>query len=322
LYLENVRLTVEKAAEKQISATGQITAAETLSFLRSTLTEMSSDILKLDFIVGFDQADTDEALVLHRPLFDEVLIDELGALAVEFSETEKNSIFNTIANLLVRRCFPAQTSGVVFAGYGTTEIFPKIASYIVEGIACNKVRKILIEDKSNINNERFVTTIVPFAQDEMVWTFINGVDPHISQFTLTYLENVFADYPHALGVAPDTIDLAIFGELKLRLQIASRSLLSQLRLDVKKYQDDVHRQPILEMVGSLPKDELAAMAESLVNLTAFKHKISKALQTVGGPIDVAVISKGDGFIWVKRKHYFRPELNQRFFSNYFSQDEQ
>ena len=75
--------------------------------------------------------------------------------------------------------------------------------------------------------------------------------------------------------------------------------------------------PIIEMLGHLQKDELAEMAESLVNLTAFKRKMSKEMESVGGPIDVAVISKGDGFIWVKRKHYFKPELNQAFFNNYF-----
>jgi hypothetical protein len=40
-------------------------------------------------------------------------------------------------------------------------------------------------------------------------------------------------------------------------------------------------------------------------------------ETVGGAIDVAVISKGDGFVWIKRKHYFRPELNGHFQENYF-----
>jgi hypothetical protein len=39
--------------------------------------------------------------------------------------------------------------------------------------------------------------------------------------------------------------------------------------------------------------------------------------SVGGPIDVAVISKIDGFVWIKRKHYFDPALNHQFFSNYF-----
>jgi hypothetical protein len=32
---------------------------------------------------------------------------------------------------------------------------------------------------------------------------------------------------------------------------------------------------------------------------------------------VVVISKGDGLIWMRRKHYFRPELNPHFFTNYF-----
>ncbi len=67
----------------------------------------------------------------------------------------------------------------------------------------------------------------------------------------------------------------------------------------------------------LPKDELAAMAESLVNLTSFKRRISMDEETVGGPIDVAVISKGDGFIWIKRKHYFDPKLNPGFLANYY-----
>jgi len=66
----------------------------------------------------------------------------------------------------------------------------------------------------------------------------------------------------------------------------------------------------------LLKDELAAMAEALVNLTKFKRRVSTARETVGGPIDVAVITKGDGFVWVKRKHYFSPDLNPRVIARY------
>jgi len=47
-----------------------------------------------------------------------------------------------------------------------------------------------------------------------------------------------------------------------------------------------------------------------------KRKMSQGIETVGGPIDVAVISKGDGFVWIKRKHYFKPELNVPFLENY------
>jgi hypothetical protein len=91
-----------------------------------------------------------------------------------------------------------------------------------------------------------------------------------------------------------------------------------LQKDVEYYIREMHVKPIIDMVKVLPKEELAAMAESLVNLTAFKRRMSNELETVGGPIDVAVISKGDGFVWIKRKHYFDPDLNHQFFANYFS----
>jgi hypothetical protein len=54
------------------------------------------------------------------------------------------------------------------------------------------------------------------------------------------------------------------------------------------------------------------MAESLVNLTSFKLRISMKAPSVAGPIDVAVISKKDGFVWIKRKHYFPKDLNPQF----------
>ena len=67
--------------------------------------------------------------------------------------------------------------------------------------------------------------------------------------------------------------------------------------------DDISR-----MVAYLSKEDVAELAEALVHLTQLKLKVSPEHETVGGPIDVAVISKGDGLIWIKRKHYFEREL--------------
>jgi hypothetical protein len=67
------------------------------------------------------------------------------------------------------------------------------------------------------------------------------------------------------------------------------------------------------MVSFMPKQELASFAESLVNITSIKRRVTAELETVGGPVDVAVISKSDGFVWVKPKHYFDPSLNPRYF---------
>ena len=59
-------------------------------------------------------------------------------------------------------------------------------------------------------------------------------------------------------------------------------------------------------VSALPRQDLAKMAEALVSLTAFIMRMSADQdETVAEPIDVAILSKGDGFIWVKHKDLIR-----------------
>ncbi len=91
--------------------------------------------------------------------------------------------------------------------------------------------------------------------------------------------------------------------------------------DMNGFINQKYVQPITSIVSFLPKDELAVMAETLVNLTSFKRKVSIGSETVGGPIDVAVISKGDGFVWIKRKNYFNKELNPRYFASIYNKRE-
>ncbi len=71
--------------------------------------------------------------------------------------------------------------------------------------------------------------------------------------------------------------------------------------------------PILQSIESMPNEEIAEMCESLIRITSLKRKISSDLESVGGPIDVAIISKGDGFIWKKNKNYINTELNPQFY---------
>jgi len=69
---------------------------------------------------------------------------------------------------------------------------------------------------------------------------------------------------------------------------------------------------LMEVITQLPKEEMAILAEAIVELTSLRRRMESQTETVGGPIDVAVISKGDGFIWIKRKHYFDIEKNREF----------
>ncbi len=71
---------------------------------------------------------------------------------------------------------------------------------------------------------------------------------------------------------------------------------------------------MLDVVRSLPPEEMAAMAESLVEITSLRRRVDSDVESVAGPVDVALISKGDGLVWVKRKHYFDSLINKDFSS--------
>jgi len=201
-------------------------------------------------------------------------------------------------------------TGVVVAGFGEKEHFPKLVQTEFSGMAAGHPLYSEINSASIDNGGQAI--LVPLAQKEMVFTFMDGVDPDLhSQLEddtkrackgifEVIIEEIKKKYPK-------------YGnDLKSKVEKNLDRLASDLYNKSKKVRTSEYRNQIMEMVASLPKDELGGMAESLVNLTKFKRRISRQQETVGGPIDVAVITKGDGFVWTKRKHYFKPELNPRY----------
>jgi hypothetical protein len=74
-----------------------------------------------------------------------------------------------------------------------------------------------------------------------------------------------------------------------------------------------HARPLRRVIGSLPIDEMASLAETLVMLESLKEKVTQPSESVSGPIDVAIITKHEGLVWAKRKHFFEANLNPRYF---------
>lgn len=100
---------------------------------------------------------------------------------------------------------------------------------------------------------------------------------------------------------------------KLRKDVAdvTQRVFDKSSADLERFRHRTFVQPVLKVVSILSIEDIAVMAETLVNLASFRQKISMSVETVGGPVDVAVISKGDGFVWIKRKRYFNLDQNPR-----------
>jgi hypothetical protein len=213
------------------------------------------------------------------------------------------------------------TSGVVIAGFGVEDIFPILESFSVGG----KIDDYLKHQRNEAECVELIfptnATIVPFAQSEMVSTFMEGVDPDYQEIINGCMGHICSVYPQILVDNIDCLDEQGKENEKKRLEEIGKNMLDAYTNALSDYRQANHISPVMRVVQALPKDELAAMAETLINLTSFKRRVSMEEETVAEPIDVAVISKGDGFIWIKRKSYFEREFNQRFFANYYKEDD-
>jgi hypothetical protein len=206
-------------------------------------------------------------------------------------------------------------SGVVIAGFGKEDIFPTIENYKFDRIANNRLK--YKELGTYPINDEAGARIIPFAQSEMVSTFMEGVDPGYKSFKDGYIFKIFDDYAEIIINTLDKYSDTEKENIKIKLVGAGEQLVKDLDNALSNYRRMHLFGPILNVVSGLPRDELASMAEALVNLTSLKRRVTPESETVGGPIDVAIITKGDGFIWIKRKHYFRIELNPQFRENYY-----
>lgn len=197
------------------------------------------------------------------------------------------------------------------AGFGEHEYLPSSYSAALRGRICGHLMSLDgVHVDITLTRPSHVQT---FAQDEEARAYLSGVNSAVRDRIINFwMDWMHSAQENALSVA-HSID-GISNEAAEKIGAAffdhARKNVHSFLDEMQEHQDEVLLAPIWESIGFLPKDELAVVAESLVNLTSLKQRMSiHEVQTVGGAIDVALISKGDGFVWLKRKHYFSAELN-------------
>ena len=214
-------------------------------------------------------------------------------------------------------------SGIVIAGFGKNDIFPSLVSTTLYSIYNNKLY--MNENISFNITEKKNAKIIPFAQTDMVETFLHGVSKSFQKQVARFIKEKIKIYPEIMNSSfkTDEFDGNIVNKLNDVKQEIEENFNNHYNELTEEYEKLIkkgigkHINPILHDVINLPKNEMAVLAESLVHLISLKRKFSLDQdETVGGDIDVAIISKGDGFIWAKRKHYFDPELNHHYVNNY------
>jgi len=251
------------------------------------------------------------------------ILADYGAIAREVTQQVFGNMpllqrdFANLASLCALACVKSTTfrswSGLVFAGFGRSDAFPSVHEFVINGRLSGTV---MLEEPPvvSITHDRG-GDIRTFAQDRHAWSFLNGIDNEMRTLIMTELHDWVENSQE------------IFGRLLARThpRLAAKTVASITELQHEMFDTYLHewflkrmqsheiahfRNPILDSIEFLPREELALLAESLVNLTSMWQRVSvHGQQTVGGEIDVALISHGDGLVWIKRKHYFSLDLN-------------
>jgi len=213
-------------------------------------------------------------------------LEELGRWTGNLTPAAKTMIADA-ANWSTRRLSTREQyfSGLVFAGFGAGQQLPALSCHLLGVPYAGHLRK--KDSRIQEVSARRPAIVAPFAEVRWAHTFMQGIDPSIRKW--------FGGMVKQQG---EELDL---GE--------SYSDQLNAELDVQINQ---RAESIITAVSYLPKAGLAEFAESVVRITALSLRMSMAPETVGEPIDVAVLSRADGLVWVKRTPYFSQELQPPF----------
>lgn len=297
-------------AKDEIKKTGKVLNDNTLfSALLLILDGFIELYSNKDKCLGFEDYTLEQFVIYSGEIIDNTLIEYLSSpnCPKNFREIFINALFLIItSNIHVYLV----TTEIIIWGYGEDELFPSYESFVVSLAFDNKL-KYTSKSKYVVSNDN-VACVEPFAQTDVANTVVRGIDSDLRvQFYNTYKSSLNTFKDEIISKLQDASAPMALIDMFKSLDVDAYTNVYIQSMD--EYIQKNYIEKLVNTISYLSKEDLADMAESLVRMTYLKRRITSEEESVGGPVDVAVITKGDGFIWLKRKHYFSPELNHHYF---------
>ena len=223
-----------------------------------------------------------------------------GFPGLPLDETMRRQLRDIAVFCVVKDLFLEDVTGLVTAGYGAEENYPVVVVHNVSGVVGGFVKRAEV-DVTAIGTE-MRSGISLFADCEASYAFLRGMELDLEVRIYAALQGIGASLVEQAVASFPGVEAAERDSVR-------RKLLTQLLPDhirrfhgvIAGYQQQAYVDPILRALEIATKPDLAEMARELVALNIFKKKIRAGAQTVGGAVDVALISRDGGFSWVQRQ---------------------
>jgi len=201
---------------------------------------------------------------------------------------------------VVKDLFLEDVTGLVFAGFGEDERYPNLVTVFASAMVGGYLKR--ADASADAIDTETKSKIRVFADSEVTNAFIRGIDLNLERrlyggFRMMMgglVDQVVAAFPQADAAQRDDVRARFQGNFVPRYLEAFRAMIAD-------YQQQTFINPILRVLEIASRTELAETAKELVSLNVFKKRIMAQKETVGGAIDVAMISRENGFQWFSRQ---------------------
>ena len=233
----------------------------------------------------------------HAAQIDELIGYGFGQFAL--SKQVQQQLRDIAVFCVIKDLFLEDVSGLVFAGFGKEDRYPSVVTYYASAMVDGIVKRSEISVDVIDNETRSKVRV--FADSEVTHAFLRGIDFNLERrlyagFRMLLhgvVDEVIAAFPNVAATAREELRQRFQGEFVPRYFDAFRGMIGE-------YQQHAFINPVLRVLEIAGKTELAETARSLIELNVFKKRIMAQKETVGGAIDVAVISRDGGFQWMSK----------------------
>lgn len=309
IYASRLRKEIMETAENDLTNEGvPVNASSMFGKMVEMLKKVQTNFSTYPKTSGFKNYKKNDFEKFAKDIVDECIKD---LLSDSVCPNDFRGLFLDATYMLVISDYHFYLShtGLIFWGYGEDELFPSYFQYSVSLAFDNRV-KYFKESEYVVSNTNDAC-VAPFAQTDVANTVVRGIDQKLREAISKEIKNSYSNFRNNIV---DVLDKA--GAPSALLEALRKLDINNQALSVvEKINDFVQENYIdklLDTVSYLSKEDLADMAESLVRMTCLKRHVTSDTESVGGPVDVAVITKGDGLVWIKRKHYFDASLNHDY----------
>ena len=228
---------------------------------------------------GVDKEWLEATLKKHK-----VDLDDLIHQYFEFKMATKtlNAIKQALKYYFLAAYDLRSDTNLLFVGFGAKEDFASAQRLFIRAIVNGKLLS-YTDEAVAVHPDGINSRILYAAQYDAMKMFVEGIRPQLYDTLSTITHNVLNEQLQPDPTKPDDKTTALVHDLSTKINNA-----------LGEATDDMYVQPAFNAIMNMNTDQLASAARGLVLLQTAAASIGTSTPTVGGQVEVVVVSSKDG----------------------------